>query len=137
MGQLYKSKNGINFILSSYNPHPIPVVGKTYYTYYDGKISLSREGQVKVLRVIPAWRMPLKLRLLWMREKHEFDWVFQPKTDFVIVTEVCSSDEPRKEYFFRQRTGEWFSIETDLFGGSFLDVKEYWHYELTREREKY
>ena len=136
MGQLYKSKNGINFILSSYNPDPIPVVGKTYYTYDDGKISLSREGQVKVLRIIPAWRMPLRLRFLWMREKREFDWVFEPKTDFVIVTEVCDCDEPRKEYFFRQRTGEWFSIETNRFGGSFLDVKEYWHYELTREREK-
>ena len=99
---------------------PVPQPNSMYLAYDDGKISDARMHYVCVIKVTPNWRMPLSLRLAWSKEKKSCPWLFANRTDYVVTAvrlDIC-----RFEYFFRLKSGEWFSIdpEDNYTGGSLL-----------------
>ena len=101
---------------------PVPQPNSMYIAYDDGKISDTRMHYVCVIKITPSWRMSLSLRLAWRKEKKDCPWLFANRTDYVVT--AVRLDTGRFEYFFRLKTGEWFSIdpEDDYTGGSLLYI---------------
>ena len=102
------------------NNIPAPQPNSMYLAYDDGKISDARLHYVCVIKVTPSWRMPLDLRLAWRKEKKCYHWLFANRTDYVVT--AVRLDTGRFEYFFRLKSGKWFSIDPDDddTGGSLL-----------------
>lgn len=103
----------------------IPVVGKQYNHYDDGKIRPSRHSVVKVTHVIPYNEVDDKLKMFISSEQEECDWLYAPKTDFVVFAETINQDNPltKEQIYIRTKDNGWFSIsiETYLDGGR-LDI---------------
>lgn len=116
------------------NEVKLPQVGCVYYVYDDGKISLSREYMVIILKVYKAWRMPLWVRFRYWREKRTCA-CYADKTDYVIKA-YRLDDVKRKEYFVRSSMGEWFGlgIPNSVWDGGLLDVDGNFHRGLIQTR---
>jgi hypothetical protein len=88
----------------------IPVVGKTYHYFDDGKIKLSRRGEVVITQVIPFEKIDEDTLNYWQAEVEECYWLYAPKTDFFVKAESTLSDSPFHDItFVRTKVGNWFS----------------------------
>lgn len=106
----------------------VPVVGKTYYAFGDGKISISRRMEVDVVAVYKFVDAPKKYLKKWRKviadEKRWSYRIFAEKTDFIIVAEYCWDDEKYNLHrdtilFARKKTGGWYAFDG---GNCILDV---------------
>lgn len=95
----------------------IPVVGKQYNHYDDGKIRPSRHSVVKVTKVIPYNEVNDKLKILISSEQEECDWLYAPKTDFVVFADTINQNDPltKEQIYIRTKNNGWFSINHETY----------------------
>jgi hypothetical protein len=87
----------------------IPVVGKTYHYFDDGKIKVSRRGEVLITEVIPFEKIDEDTLNKWKEEVEEWDWIYAPKTDFFVKAELTLFDGSI-QIFVRTIDDDWFSL---------------------------
>jgi hypothetical protein len=87
----------------------IPVVGKTYFYFDDGKIKVSRRGKVVITDVIPFENIDEETLIQWKEEVEECDWLYAPKTDFFVKAESTLFDGSI-QIFVRTIDDDWFSL---------------------------
>lgn len=103
----------------------IPTVGKQYNHYDDGKIRPSRHSVVKVTKVIPYNEVNDKLKILISSEQEECDWLYAPKTDFVVFADTINQDNSltKEQIYIRTKDNGWFSIDNETyFDSGRLDI---------------
>jgi hypothetical protein len=89
----------------------IPIIGKTYHYFDDGKIKLSRRGEVVITEVIPFKDIDQDTLNYWKEEVEECDWLYAPNTDFFVKSELTLSDGSiRTVIFVRTIDNDWFSL---------------------------
>ena len=90
---------------------PIPIIGKAYHYFDDGKIKLSRRGEVVVTEVIAFKDIDQNTLNYWQAEVEECDWLYAPKTDFFVKAESTLFDSPFHDIIFvRTKDDDWFSF---------------------------
>jgi hypothetical protein len=98
----------------------IPVVGKKYHYFDDGKIKVSRRCEVVITEVIPFEKIDEETLNYWKEEVEECDWLYAPKTDFFVKGQSTFSDGSiRTMIFVRTIDNDWFSLGLI---GSKLDI---------------
>lgn len=126
----------------------VPVVGKIYHVFDDGKITWSRHYPVRCTEVIPFDRLSSdpKHASLFDAWKHRgCDWLYAEDTDFVVACEDiedAASERVLREdiwdrtlYYTRTKDGGWFGFGTMLDDGV-LDVdRSIWSNFLDAVRE--
>lgn len=111
----------------------IPVLGKEYYFFDDGKISPSRCYKAKVTGIYP-YKEKINVKVfdydlnkykeISIQEIHKKDapWLYAEKTDYFIKCEIKGYDE-NDVWFARTIHDDWFSMDvTDLWQSGYLDV---------------
>ncbi len=83
----------------------IPVIGKTYHYFDDGKIKLSRRGKVVITEVIPFENIDEETLILWKEAVEECDWLYAPETDFFVKVDTFFDIT-----FVRTKDDNWFSF---------------------------
>ena len=141
---------------------PIPIVGKSYEFYDDGKITPSRRSTATVLEVLSSEESKsvmfpiyvyeesdmipttvvaegeepigeISLHTVWLQNVMEHDWVFATETDYFIKCSIPKYDE-YPIWFVRTIEGNWFSLDIQShWQGGLLDVDNY----LTEELEQW
>lgn len=118
----------------------IPLIGKTYKFFDDGKLYASRMYDATVTRIITLSEaksfmvkamdndsefFTLILRPLidiWNEQKIECDWLYDNNTDVFVECSIPDYDD-NLIYFARTIDGEWFSMDIqDSWQGGSLDV---------------
>lgn len=105
----------------------IPVVGKTYYCYDDGKITPSREYTVKVTRIIPWEECGDKIRRLY-NEFEDDGYMFGGIVPEYIVeaeSNECPDSAPAA-YFAYSKWGYWFGLGFYYFDEEYGDSISTW-----------
>ena len=137
---------------------PIPIIGKSYEFYDDGKITPSRRSTATVLEVlspeeaksvmfpiyvceesdmIPTTVVTegedpigeISLYTVWLQNVMEHDWVFATETDCFIKCSIPKYDE-YPIWFVRTIEGNWFSLDIQHWQGGLLDVDNHLTEEL-------
>lgn len=91
----------------------IPIVGKTYHYFDDGKIKVSRRGKVVIKDVIPFEKIDEYTLDYWQEEVEACFWLYAPNTDFFVKAESTFSDGSGcigTMIFVRTIIGYWFSL---------------------------
>lgn len=92
------------------NKKELPQIGKTYFCYDDGKISLSRQYEVIVTNIIKFDKIAYRLAEIIRIAQKDFE-VYAQETDYVICgVSNEEPDFPKMSYFIRTKDGDWFSI---------------------------
>lgn len=138
---------------------PTPKTGEYYHFWDDGKNSLGRHYICRCERIIPFSEFA-EFRLmryygkhglvgdtllnLWKDSVSKYGWIFAQQTDCAVVCS-CPKYDKDELYFFRTRSGGWFSAdrtsswqagELDVDGEIFRRViDECWSEEIRREHE--
>ena len=109
----------------------LPIIGKTYYCYDDGKINHSKQYKVKVVDIIEFDKAPSGLQEVVQKaiEKNSSISLFQDKTDYIVIGISYETDIPVIEIFIRA-IYDWFGIGevnsvgeiNDWFCSGHLDV---------------
>jgi hypothetical protein len=104
----------------------IPVVGKTYHYFDDGKIKVSRRGKVVITEVIPFENIDEETLIQWKEAVEECDWLYAPKTDFFVKVDTFFDI-----IFVRTKDDDWFSFgflagRLDIDGSLNDTLKEQW-----------
>ena len=117
----------------------VPIVGKTYHFFDDGKIKPSRHYMVKVVRVIPkneakniditikgrAYDVTDTLFNIWTEQTSSMAWVYAKDTDYFVEGECRDYDE-HNLWFVRTTNGGWFSMDIEnWWQAGELDVDEH------------
>lgn len=109
------------------NNNTIPVVGKIYHMFDDGKITLSRHSLVKCIALIPFDEFQQhSMYPEWRNTISECDWLYSPDTDYIAVCKLLNDDgsdceDANEFYYARTLDGGWFGFGTFLDDGR-LDV---------------
>lgn len=125
----------------------LPEVGKVYYFYDDGKISVSRQYKVRVKEIIPfseakdhvycVDREDILYQLnrynleaptydkIWEMAKKEYDWILTGNTDYIIVGEYVDKNPSwctikNYDMLFARSSYGWYTCD-DYYNGR-LDV---------------
>lgn len=117
------------------NNAPLPVVGKKYHFFDDGKIKPSRHYIAKIVKLIPFSEFENvkyedllceeeatqyladkdhtgpNLLEIWKEEIENCDWVFAKETDYAVKAIVEVYDD-NPIFFVRDKHGAWFSLGT-------------------------
>jgi hypothetical protein len=89
----------------------IPIVGKTYHYFDDGKIKVSRRGKVVITDVIPFENIDEETLIQWKEAVEECDWLYAPETDFFVKAESTLFYSPFHDItFVRTKDDNWFSF---------------------------
>ena len=103
------------------NRQPLPKIGKLYNCFDDGKITSSRQYQVKIKEII-AWKdAPPTLIQQYNNVALECNWLFNQQTDYFILSDSYEQSSIETEIFARTKDGGWFGIG-ELFCSGQLDV---------------
>jgi hypothetical protein len=84
---------------------PIPIIGKAYHYFDDGKIKVSRRGKVVITDVIPFENIDEETLIQWKEAVEECDWLYAPKTDFFVKVDTFFDIT-----FVRTKDDNWFSF---------------------------
>jgi hypothetical protein len=110
----------------------IPIVGKTYQYFDDGKIKVSRRGKVVITDVIPFEKIDEETLNYWQEELEQCDRLYAQKTDFFVKAETTFSDGSiRTMIFVRTIDNDWFSLG---WIGSRLDIDGSLNEELNKQQ---
>ncbi len=96
----------------------IPVVGKEYNCFDDGKIRESRQYKVTVVELIPFSKINTSTLEIWKSETEECPWLYNKTTDFFAVGVNTTG---QKEFFVRTTENMWFGLRGSLDCGV-LDI---------------
>ena len=104
------------------NIHNIPIIGKQYHFFDDGKITKSRHFIATITDVIKYEDEDPDIRGLWEEQVVECDWLYASTTDYFVIASIHEYDsEPI--YFARTEDGGWFSFDINSYWQSgLLDV---------------
>jgi len=105
------------------NIQPIPVVGKKYHCFDDGKITFSRHYIVEVSEVLGQMKFKTKYPELfqkYLKTSKDHYWLYSRSTDYFVVCEHGENNE--LGVFVRTKQGGWFGIGSLVNSGR-LDVK--------------
>jgi len=101
------------------NPN-IPIVGKSYSYFDDGKIKMCRRMSVCITEIIHFDKIDPATLELWSEDIADCHWLYAKETDFFIKAELkISQDKTENIFFVRTINNGWFSI--GLWGGR-LDI---------------
>lgn len=105
------------------NKGMIPIQGKTYYCYDDGKVRISRQYLCTIDSVIPFEKICKEIEKGWREAVKENEHLFASTTDYIIKATV-KDDVTETQYFARTTYGGWFSfaIPLEFDVGSSLDA---------------
>lgn len=138
----------------------LPIIGKKYPFFDDGKVSFSRLYIATVKRIIPfeelentmvdapnkEWRegwgedpslKPESLLTLWQEDVEHLNWIFNTKTDYIVEAEV-KDDIVETQYFARTKNYGWFSLgcgRCDVGGRLDVDLEYIKNLEELDEKE--
>ena len=105
------------------NIQPIPIVGKKYHCFDDGKITFSRHYIVEVSEVLGhnafKRKYPKEFKKYLEVSKGHY-WLYSRSTDYFVVCEHGEDD--KMGVFVRTKQGGWFGIG-DWYNCGELDVK--------------
>ena len=87
----------------------LPIIGKTYNCFDDGKITEGRRYEVTITEVIPFDKADDKTLKLWVDEGLSCDWLFGD-TDYFIKADSTEYKEEPYCTFARTKDGGWFSL---------------------------
>ena len=115
----------------------IPVVGKIYHVFDDGKISLSRHFLVKCKEVIPFKEFSTDPKYAgvfktWKNNVNNCDWLYSETTDYVALCEVFDEQtdaaDPNEDplYYARTKYWGWFGFGTMLDDGVLDVTRKVW-----------
>ena len=123
-------------------PVPEPEVGKIYHGFDDGKITLSRVVDWKIVKRIDLDNDKVSNNLLRVLQKEikNYYWLYDTKQ--TIIYRAYAVDESGKYdkrigycYFIRTEDGRWFGVNS--FWASELDVDNRLYNLLIAENEEY
>lgn len=115
-------------------PVPEPEVGKIYHGFDDGKITLSRLVDWKIVKRIDLDNDEVSKNLLRVlqREIKVHYWLFDTKQ--TIIYRAYAVDESGKYdkhigycYYLRTKDGRWFGANANCFWACELDVDNRWY----------
>ena len=121
-------------------PVPEPEVGKIYHGFDDGKITLSRVVDWKIVKRIDLDNDKVSKYLLRLIQKEikKYYWLFDTKQ--TIIYRAYAVDEKGKYdkhvgycYYLRTKDGRWFGANANCFWACELDVDNRWYNELVKE----
>lgn len=107
-----------------FKKQPVPEVGKRYWFFDDGKISMSRLYQAICKGVMEFKDVPDKVKDAIIFEINHYDWIFNSDSNEDKVIRCSIKDYYENDiWFIRAKDGGWFSVNVDnnLEGGR-LDV---------------
>lgn len=99
----------------------IPKIFTIYNCYDDGKIRISRQYKVRVIKVIPFRKAPRWLVQKWKKVKYDFPWLWSHTTDYFVIARSYETEKPSISIFSRTIDRGWFSWG-DWFDSGRLDV---------------
>lgn len=92
----------------------IPIVGKEYNCFDDGKVRPSRLYSVVVKEVIPFNEIDKEPLVEWEEQVNDCYWLFSTHTDYFVI---AYNFDDEKEVFARTKSNGWFSLVNFLSGG--------------------
>jgi hypothetical protein len=93
------------------NKKLMPVIGKTYNCFDDGKVTTSELYQVVITDIIPFEQADNELIELWNRNVEDCDWLFKNTDYFIKYVSTSNKEEPEADSVFaRTIDGDWFSL---------------------------
>ncbi len=106
----------------------LPIIGKTYDYFDDGKIKPSRRDKVKILGIFDFFSAHPDIVEDWSDEVLEYDWLYATETDYFIIGFLEEVQE--RVTFVRDVDGGWCSLgywggRLDIDGSLWNKVKEY------------
>ena len=121
----------------------LPIVGKEYHFFDDGKITESRHFIATIVELIPLDEakniiistpreydvktgqnifVNMSLLDIWIDEKTHTNWIFASNTDYIVKASIPKYDDDLI-YFARTKDGGWFSMDvTNWWQGGRLDI---------------
>lgn len=116
----------------------VPIQGKTYFCYDDGKVRVSRQYRCIIKEVVPFEKVNKEIKSEWKKVVEEDPHLFSLETDYIIIGEV-SGDVERFQYFARTTYGGWFSFAVPMQDdvGQSLDVDGNLTLKLIQSRKDY
>ena len=98
----------------------LPIVGKTYNYFDDGKIRNSRLSKATITSIVPFSEIDPKILKEWQEEVEDCPWLYADNTDYFIFAELDLTPEHNQEIIFVKTVDDtWFSL--GLYAG-ILDV---------------
>ena len=98
----------------------LPIVGKTYNYFDDGKVKHSRCLKVTITDIIPFSEIDPETLKDWQEEVEDCPWLYADNTDYFIFAELDLAPENNQEIIFVKTVDDtWFSL--GLYAG-ILDV---------------
>ena len=124
----------------------VPIVGKTYDFFDDGKITRTRHSMTTILRLVSPDDAKnimvdsmvlghVSLWEIWKDEVEQCDWLYEKTTDWFVEASDRDYDE-NNLWFVRTQDGGWFSMNIqsswqagrlDVDGHLFESVKYMFH----------
>lgn len=89
----------------------LPIIGKTYNCYDDGKILKSRAYEVTITKIVPFSEADETTLKLWKEEGLSCDWLFK-ETDYFIEFDSTENKNSPKGVFARTKDGGWFGLSS-------------------------
>lgn len=95
---------------------PTPIVGKTYFTYDDGKIKPTRETVTTIVDILDYSKLDDELKREIDREVEDSNFLYMPEQ--TVIVKAMNQHTNDVEYYMRTRGGGWFSSDfsLDVFG---------------------
>ena len=97
----------------------IPITGKQYVTFQDGKLKPSRRYIVVIDEVTPFDKIDEKTLEQWQTEVKNCPWLYNITTDYLIKGTL---EEGTKVTYVRTVAQEWFDLDNEAgrldLGGS-------------------
>lgn len=90
----------------------LPIVGKTYYCYDDGKITYNRQYKVKITDITPYKKASDEDKKLFGICAKNHSFLFAKTTDFIIhgIINEAANDEANNCIFARTINGDFFGM---------------------------
>ena len=100
------------------NLKDLPIIGKRYNCFDDGKISYSRMYQVLITDILKFEDADSNLKHIVESIQQNYDWLYPNTTDYIICAVSYERENyPQMSYFIRTKDGGWFSIGEILSNG--------------------
>lgn len=93
----------------------IPVKGKVYNFYDDGKVSYIRQHKCLITDVIPSNKFGKRDKGSLIYFVYRYYWIFADETDYYVFGKV-QGDINEDQLFARTKEGDWYSVGIEYYG---------------------
>jgi len=88
----------------------LPIVGKTYNYFDDGKIRNSRLSKATITNIVPFSEIDPKILKDWYEEVGDCPWLYAETTDYFIFAALDLTQNNQQIVFVRTVDDTWFSM---------------------------